>query len=79
MSKRIVVQHDWYGCDTGCCGTKFVFEDDEIEMHIDWEFDVSASNKRDTFALPITSQRRSKSRRNRTCRTGMVRSVSTTR
>ena len=39
MSKKIVVQHDWYGCDTGCCGTAFVFKDDEIEMHRDWEFE----------------------------------------
>ena len=24
MSDRIEVRHDWYGCETGCCGTRAV-------------------------------------------------------
>lgn len=39
MSKKIVVQHDWYGCETGCCGTAFVFFDDDVEFDRDWEFE----------------------------------------
>jgi hypothetical protein len=40
---KYFIQHGWYGCETGCCGTEIVSEDDEVRL-----FDFGEPDEGDT-------------------------------
>ena len=50
---KVVIEHGWYGCDTGCCGTVFELWDDDGKMidrtfqfdHYDTEAEAIAEAK----------------------------------
>lgn len=55
-SERAVVIHDFYGCDTGCCGHTIVIYRGTTEVRRKFEFDHPGREGSEQFARDFVAQ-----------------------
>lgn len=56
MATQIKVSHDWYGCETGCCGHRVTRTDDDGNEDEKWFFEhPRVGGDADDFARKLVS------------------------